>query len=135
MPDFNDVMGAMYKEKARIVEVEMQKEAKHEEIFGGSGTRLTCDEILEAFKSGGVILDVRNPVDYISGGRVFNSINVPETNVSRWILDNKDVTKNTPILLYCDDGSLAQTAMNDLMTLQYSNVTNIGSHKWYPMCS
>ena len=96
---------------------------------------MTCDEIQEIYKSGGFIIDVRNPVDYLSGGRLHNSTNVPESKLIHWVRDHKDITENTAILVYSNSGNLAQTALRDLNDYGYKNVTNIGTHKWYPMCS
>ena len=100
-------------------------------LFAVDPTKL----VQEIYKSGGFIIDVRNPVDYLSGGRLHNSTNVPESKLIHWVRDHKDITENTAILVYSNSGNLAQTALRDLNDYGYKNVTNIGTHKWYPMCS
>jgi len=135
MSDFKDVMSEYWKQVAKKKENKDIKAKRFEEIYGGYGTKIECSEILEAFKSGGIIADVRNPVDYINGA-LHNSINVPHQHAIKWFLTNDQISKSTPILLYCDNGSLAESVMHDLQTsLHYTNVINIGSQKWYPSCS
>ena len=133
--DWNLVMQAYYKMSARKIQHKKDTAHRHKAVFGSKGTKMTCDEIQEIFKSGGFIIDVRNPVDYLSGGRLHNSTNVPESNLVTWVRDHKDISENTPILVYSNEGNLAETALQDLNDYGYKNVTNIGTHKWYPMCS
>lgn len=135
MVDFKDVMAEMYKETVRENQDKEQAQISYDTIYGALGDRMSCSEIQAVFKSGGVIIDVRNPVDYISGGRVFNAVNVPASKVVKWCIENDEVGLNTPILLYSDDGQLSQSAKDDLELYHYKNVTNIGTHKWYPECS
>ena len=134
--EFDLVMQAYYKMAARKIQYNKELDGRHKVVFGTEyGTKMTCDEIQEIFKSGGFIIDVRNPVDFLSGGRVHNATNVPEDKLVTWVRDHKDITENTAILVYSNKGNLAQTAVRDLNDYGYKNVTNIGTHKWYPMCS
>lgn len=133
--DWDLVMLAQAKMAARKIKWRREQDIRNKAVFGSQGTKMTCDEIQEVFKSGGFILDVRNPVDFMSGGRVHNATNVPLFNLVQWVRDHKDITEHTPILVYSNEGNTAQTELNDLTDYGYQNVTNIGTHKWYPMCS
>ena len=129
--DWDKVMQAFYKETARKMAADEHRKNTLKEVFGGLGTKITCDEIVEIYKAGGAIIDVRNPVDYISGGRIFHSVNVPSKNVITWCDENERINHNTPILVYSNTGNSAQQAERLLKEAKYTNVTNIGTHKWY----
>ena len=133
--EWDRVMQAYHKGNAmRLKELKAQKE-RYGQVFTSNGEKSTCDEIQEIFKAGGYIIDVRNPVDYISGGKVHNSVNVPLHGLLNWCNSNERITLHTPILLYSNHGNTAQTALQILKDNNYANVTNIGTHKWYTICS
>jgi len=132
---WDKVMQAYYKQTVRDNKKRLEENLAYEEVFGGSGTQMTCEEILEIFHAGGVIVDVRNPVDWNAGGKLHNAVNVPHSKLLRWCDANDNVTENTPILVYSNHGNLANTAKVDLEKSGYKNVTNIGTHKWYNLCS
>jgi len=129
------VMDAYRKGNAKRLEWVEAKKKRYQDVFGSKGDKKTCDEILEIFKAGGVIIDVRNPVDYISGGKLHNSVNVPIDGLIQWCNANERINKNTPILVYSNHGNLAESALQALKENSYANVTNIGTHKWYNLCS
>lgn len=137
MSDFNDVMSEYWKVIAKKEQKKKTSAERGEKVYDVKGTKFKCEEIKEMFESGGVILDVRDPIDYAGGGVIHNSINVPAANVVKWVIGNSQITKNTPILLYCDTGTTSQSVKDELQmqTIGYKNVHNIGSHKWYPHCS
>jgi rhodanese-related sulfurtransferase len=129
------VMDAYRKGNAkRLLWVE-EKRKRYQAVYDSKGEKKTCEEILEIFKSGGFIIDVRNPVDYISGGKLHNSVNVPIDGLLQWCSANERINKNTPILIYSNHGNLAESALQVLKENNYANVTNIGTHKWYNLCS
>jgi len=129
------VMDAYRKGNAkRLLWVE-EKRSRYQTVFGSKGEQKTCEEILEIFKSGGFIIDVRNPVDYVSGGKIHNSVNVPISGLLQWAKANVRINRNTPILVYSNEGNTAQSALESLKDNNYANVTNIGTHKWYNLCS
>ena len=132
---WDKVMQAYYKQAVRENKKRDEENKAYEEVFGSTGVQMTCDEIREVFLAGGVIIDVRNPVDHNAGGRIHNAVNVPHINLLRWCDLREDMTENTPILVYSDSGNLAATAKVDLEKHGYNNVTNIGTHKWYNLCS
>jgi len=133
--EWNLVMDAYRKgNEMRLAEIE-EKRKRYQSVYGSVGDKKTCEEIKEIFKSGGYIIDVRNPIDYMSGGKIHNSVNVPIDGLVQWCNANNRIDKNTTILLYSDHGNLAGTALQSLEENHYANVTNIGTHKWYNLCS
>tara|TARA_B110000495_G_C22917948_1_gene536243 strand:- start:218 stop:637 length:420 start_codon:yes stop_codon:yes gene_type:complete len=129
------VMQAYYKQSVRDNKQRREEHEAYEKVFGGKGTKMTCEAILEIFKAGGLIIDVRNPVDYNAGGRIHNSVNIPQREVGRWLEVQENITFNTPILVYSNTGHTANTVLVDLTNVGYKNITNIGTHKWYNLCS
>ena len=133
--EWDRVMVAYRKGNAmRLAELE-KKRANYQSVFGSKGEKKTCEEILEIFKSGGFIIDVRNPVDYMSGGKLHNSVNVPIDGLIQWCNAHSRINKNTSILVYSNHGNTAGAALQALEENNYANVTNIGTHKWYNLCS
>jgi rhodanese-related sulfurtransferase len=133
--DWDSVMDAFRKGNQMRLAWVKEKRKRYQNIWEATGEKKTCEEILEIFKSGGFIIDVRNPLDYMSGGKIHNSVNVPLLELLNWCNANKHINKNTPILVYSDNGKTAQSALQSLVENNYANVTNIGTHKWYNLCS
>ena len=133
--EWDKVMDAYRKGNQMRLKELAEKRGRYQAVFDSKGDKLTCDEILEIFKSGGYIIDVRNPVDYMSGGKLHNSVNVPIDGLIQWCNANVHINKNTPILVYSNHGNLAGAALQALEENNYENVTNIGTHKWYNLCS
>ena len=133
--EWDRVMAAARKGNEMRLDELAEKRKRYKDIFGATGERSTCEEILKIFKSGGFIIDVRNPVDYISGGKLHNSVNVPIDGLLNWCNANERINKNTPILIYSNEGNTAEAALQSLEENYYANVTNIGTHKWYNLCS
>jgi rhodanese-related sulfurtransferase len=133
--EWDKVMDAYRKgNQMRLKELE-EKRGRYQAVFDSKGEKKTCEEIQKIFKSGGYIIDVRNPVDYMSGGKLHNSVNVPIDGLIQWCNANVHINKNTPILVYSNHGNLAGAALQALEENNYENVTNIGTHKWYNLCS
>jgi len=133
--EWDRVMRAYRKGNAmRLKEVKAARE-RHAAVYDSKGEKSTCEEIQEIFKAGGFIIDVRNPVDYISGGKIHNSVNVPIHEIINWCNANVDIDYNTKILVYSNTGNMAGSAKQMLEAHLYTNVTNIGTHKWYTLCS
>ena len=133
--EWNRVMEAYRKGNAmRLAELE-EKRKRYHSVWDSRGDKKTCDEIQEIFKSGGFIVDVRNPIDYMSGGKIHNSVNVPIDGLIQWVKSHPSINKNTPILVYSNHGNAAGAAKQSLEENNYANVINIGTHKWYNLCS
>jgi rhodanese-related sulfurtransferase len=133
--DWDQVMNAYRVGTVGRVRQNAERNVRYQEVFGSKGEKTTCEEILKIFKAGGFIIDVRNPVDLIHGGKIHNSVNVPTSQLINWCNANDFINLNTPILLYSNEGNSAETALKDLSENNYANVTNIGTHKWYNICS
>jgi len=134
--EWDKVMQAYHKGNAmRLEEVKAQKERYGQIYATDNGIKMTCTEIQKIFKEGGFIIDVRNPVDFISGGKIHNSVNVPLYGLLNWCNGNERIDKSTPILLYSNHGNTSETGATILKDNSYANVTNIGTHKWYGACS
>ena len=133
--DWDAVMAAYRKGNAMRLSWLKEKEERYQDAFSGTGEETTCEEILKIFKSGGFIIDVRNPIDYMAGGKIHNSVNVPISGLLQWVKANERINRNTPILVYSNEGNTAQSALESLKDNNYANVTNIGTHKWYNLCS
>jgi rhodanese-related sulfurtransferase len=133
--EWKSVMDAYRKGNAmRLAEV-AEKRKRYEDVWNATGERSTCDEIKEIFKSDGFIIDVRDPIEYNAGGKIHNSVNVPISGLLQWCNANVRINRNTPILVYSNEGNTAQSALQILEENHYVNVTNIGTHKWYSICS
>ena len=74
----------------------------------------------------GIIIDVRSKKEYESG-HVKDCINIPHYEIGEKINEYvKD--KNAPINLYCAAGSRASAAKSTLVSLGYTNVSNLGGY-------
>jgi rhodanese-related sulfurtransferase len=134
---WNKLMGSYWKEQAKINHNKQIRADRHKEAYAGEGKKLKCSEIKDIHDAGGWILDLRNPVDYATTKIIFNAINVPASNVLKWVLSNHQINEHTPILLYSQDGKISESVKNDLTQegVNYKNVANIGSINWYSECS
>ena len=133
--DWDLVMDAYRKGNASRLEWVKEKRKRYQDVWKAKGEKYTCEELQEIFKSGGFIIDVRNPIDYMLGPKIYNSVNVPIIGLLNWCYANERINKNTSILVYSNEGNTAQAALETLKENYYTNVTNIGTHKWYTLCS
>ena len=78
---------------------------------------------------GGVLLDVRNRVDY-EAGHVPGAKGIPlpevEKKVEQIIRD-----KNAPVFVYCYKGGNAHRAIRIMRKLGYTSLENIGGFNYY----
>ena len=133
--DWDLVMDAYRKGNTMRLAWLKEKRKRYDDVFASAGEKSTCEEIQKIFKSGGFIIDVRNPLEYMVGPKIHNSVNVPIIGLLNWCKANERINKNTPILVYSNEGNTAQSALQSLEENNYANVTNIGTHKWYTFCS
>jgi rhodanese-related sulfurtransferase len=94
---------------------------------------MTCGEVRHVIDEGGVLVDVRQPIDY-QGTKIHLSQNIPCEFIVREIQGRK-YSYNLPIMVYCNDGYTAQLAKQKLEEVGYKNVVNIGSIKIFRNCS
>jgi len=96
-------------------------------------TEMTCGDVRSTIDAGGVLVDVRQPIDFQSN-KVHFSVNIPCEFVVREIQGRK-YSYNIPIMVYCDNGYTAQLAKQKLEESGYKNVINLGSAKSFRKCS
>lgn len=70
-----------------------------------------------------VVIDVREPYEYAQG-HVSGSLNIPPAELLKGAPSLGNVSKQTPITVYCRTGSRSNVAMNILHDLGFANVTN-----------
>lgn len=78
-------------------------------------------------KSQGLWIDVRTPEEF-KEGHLSGALNIPVDQIDRQI-GRINPDKNSPIHLYCRSGRRADTALQKLKQMGYTNVTNHGSYK------
>ena len=70
------------------------------------------------------IIDVREQGEYVEG-HLNNSINIPVGSIST-IGDAEGITKNSKIIVYCRSGNRSSTAKENLESMGYTNVYDMG---------
>ncbi|NLZ36053.1 MAG: rhodanese-like domain-containing protein [Clostridiales bacterium] len=85
---------------------------------------------VEKYKSSdnAVLLDVRTR-DEFTQGHIPDAINIPLQKISEALSYIQD--KNTPVFAYCLSGIRSRRAVNELHSLGYKNVVNIGGISAY----
>jgi rhodanese-related sulfurtransferase len=95
-------------------------------------TEMNCGDVRLTIDAGGLLVDVRQPVDY-QGTKIHLSQNIPCQFIQTEI-QGRGISYNIPIMLYCNDGYTAQLAKTKLEEIGYKNVSNIGSIKNFNGC-
>lgn len=84
----------------------------------------------EAYKKdGGLLVDVREP-DEFAAGHVPGAVNKPLSSIAKWAPDLAN--KETPLYLYCRSGARSGMAIQQLKSLGYKHLTNLGGVSDYP---
>ena len=71
------------------------------------------------------LIDVRTKEEYESH-HLENAINIPVDDINR-ILDDKNINKNSIIIVYCKSGVRSNNAAVALQALGYKNIYDLGS--------
>ena len=71
------------------------------------------------------LIDVRTKEEYESY-HLENAINIPVDEINR-ILEDKNINKNSTIIVYCKSGVRSNNAAVALQTLGYKNIYDLGS--------
>jgi phage shock protein E len=85
---------------------------------------ITCNDARTMLKQGAQLVDVRNPHEYRHDA-LPGSVNIPLTAIRR---ANKQLDKNTPVLLYCNSGQRSGMAKRLLEAYGFQLVHNVGSY-------
>lgn len=75
----------------------------------------------------GIWIDVRSPEEF-NQGHLTNALNIPLKQINEKIAAVAS-DKSAPINLYCRSGRRAAAAMDELIKLGYTNVTNRGGYQ------
>lgn len=70
-----------------------------------------------------LIIDVREPDEY-AGGHVKDSINLPPHKLMDNPAELADVSRDTPLIVYCRSGSRSNVASNILSQHGFTDITN-----------
>jgi len=93
---------------------------KLETVSGGTSAELSAEfDLNEA-----VLVDVRSPDEYASG-HLRGAWNIPHDRISGKIAAVAP-DKEKQVILYCRSGRRADTALNALKAMGYTNVVNLG---------
>ena len=88
----------------------------------GTITKITCDKMKEMMKnSETVLLDVRTKEEY-EEGHLDKAENRPLTKI-----DELELDKSTPIIVYCKSGARSNDAAKLLIEMGYKNIYDLGA--------
>ena len=88
----------------------------------GNITKISCDKMKELMKdSASILLDVRSMEEY-NEGHLDKAENRPLTKI-----DELNINKETPIIVYCKSGVRSSEAANMLLKMGYQNIYDLGS--------
>jgi phage shock protein E len=94
-------------------------------------TVFNCGELRKIIEQGAKLLDVRSVAEF-SQNALPNASNIPLPLLP--VLAHERLDRNEEILVYCHSGARAQTAIQILNSLGFSQVRNIGGVLHYEGC-
>lgn len=89
--------------------------------------KINCDEknkLME--KTNTYLIDVREEYEY-NENHLQRAINMPVTNIANTIKNNKDITIDSNIIVYCKSGKRSSSTVDILKKLGYKNIYDLGS--------
>ena len=89
--------------------------------------KISCDQknkLIEEKNT--VIIDVRTKDEYKTS-HMENAINIPYDKIKEEIKTKKDISKDTPIIVYCKSGARSEKAYNALIEAGYTKVYDLGA--------
>lgn len=84
-------------------------------------TKINGSKAKELIKSEAVLIDVRTKEEY-KEKHIGGAINIPHTEISKIEYD-----KDTKIIVYCRSGNRSNMAAEELLSLGYKNIYDLGS--------
>ncbi len=94
-------------------------------------SQLNCNTIKQAIKRNATLVDVRT-IDEFNSGSLPTAINIPLDVLPEEAI--KQLDKNSTTLVYCFMGGRADTAVETLIELGFTNVSSIGGMEYYHGC-
>jgi len=82
-------------------------------------------EVVQLLQSGAAFIDVRTPGEYRQVS-IPGSVNIPLQELAQRI-GGEGISKEDPVLVFCQSGMRSATAMSRLRSLGYTRVRNVGS--------
>ena len=84
-------------------------------------TKINGSKAKELIKENAVLIDVRTKEEY-NEGHIEDAINIPHTEINKINYD-----KDTVIIVYCRSGNRSNLAAEELVSLGYTNIYDLGS--------
>ena len=89
--------------------------------------KITCEQKEELMKDSNVtLIDVREENEY-DEKHLDKAINIPYTIIVEALKNNKNITKDSPIIVYCRSGARSGKAAESLKAAGYTNVYDLGA--------
>lgn len=84
-------------------------------------TKINGSKAKELIKENAVLIDVRTKEEY-NEGHIEDAINIPYTEINKINYD-----KDTVIIVYCRSGNRSNLAAEELVSLGYTSIYDLGS--------
>ena len=84
---------------------------------------ISAEALLSSPPAGALVLDVRTPEEFASG-HVPGAVNIPHTELADRLSEVR-VSKDSPVVVYCERGGRAGQAAEVLLTAGYSDVLHL----------
>ena len=89
--------------------------------------KVSCNQMKDILdKDNSILIDVRTEEEY-NEKHLDNAINIPLDKIESSIKNNKDINKETNIIVYCKSGIRSSKAASILSNLNYQNIYDLGS--------
>ena len=86
------------------------------------GGKMPANIVLEKIKSGAKIIDVRTPEEFRDGAYP-GAVNIPLSELGQRL---SEISKDKPVVLYCQSGARSASAARKLKQAGYTDVINAG---------
>lgn len=80
---------------------------------------IDSNRAMELINNGAMIIDVREIVEY-NESHIKNAINIPLSTI-----ENIDIDKDSPIIIYCATGIRSEEAIKKLISMGYTSLYNL----------
>ncbi len=88
--------------------------------------KVSCDNMKDLVsKDNAYLIDVREPSEF-DEDHLEGAINIPSTRINS-IISNKEISKDSVIVVYCKSGKRSADSADKLIALGYKKVYDLGS--------